>query len=149
VLVAEGGTASGYTLYIKNGKPAYEYNWFTQERYKIVSSASVTPGKNVVKMDFKYDGGGLSKGGLVTLYLNDKKVGEGRVEKTVPARFSADETFDTGLDSASPVSADYKAPFKFPGTVNKVEIDIEPANLSLADQKALEIAALHALINRE
>jgi arylsulfatase len=60
-----------------------------------------TPGTNVIKVDFKYDGGGIAKGGLVTLYLNGKKVGEGRVDKTA-GRFSADETFDTGFDSASP-----------------------------------------------
>ncbi len=117
VIVAKGGVAGGYTLFIKQGKPRFEYNWYTQERYKIASSASVTPSKNVVKIDFKYDGGGIAKGGLVALYLNGKKVGEGRVEKTEPAgRFSADETFDTGFDSASPVSADYKSPFPFPGT---------------------------------
>jgi arylsulfatase A-like enzyme len=150
VIVAKGGVAGGYTLFIKQGKPRFEYNWYTQERYKIASSASVTPGKNVVKVDFKYDGGGIAKGGLVTLYLNDKKVGEGRVEKTEPAgRFSADETFDTGFDSASPVSADYKSPFPFSGTVNKVEIDVAPANLSQADLKKLEVAQLRALLGRE
>ena len=103
VIVAKGGVAGGYTLFVKQGKPRFEYNWYTQERYKIASSAPVAPGKNVVKVDFKYDG----EGGLVTLYLNGKKIGEGRVDKTEPAgRFSADETFDTGFDSASPVSAD-------------------------------------------
>jgi len=149
VLVAEGGTAGGFALYIKNEKPTYEYNWITQERYKITSSVPVSPGKNVVRMEFKYDGGGVAKGGLVTLYLNDKKVGEGRVEKTIPARFTADETFDTGLDSASPVSADYQSPFKFPGTINKVEIDVQPANLSEADRKKIEIAQLRAIFARE
>ena len=150
VIVAKGGVAGGYTLFIKQGKPRFEYNWYTQERYKIASSASVTPGKNVIKVDFKYDGGGIGKGGLVTLYLNDKKVGEGRVEKTeVAGRFSADETFDTGFDSASPVSADYKSPFSFPGTVNKVEIDIAPTNLSQSDRKKIEIAQVRALLTRE
>jgi arylsulfatase len=149
VIVAAGGVVGGYTLYIKHGKPTYEYNWFTQARYKITSSASVAPGKNVIKVDFKYDGGGIGKGGLVTLYLNDKKVGEGRVDKTEPARFSPDETFDTGQDSASPVSADYQSPFRFPGTIDKVEIDIAPANLSQTEVKKIEVAMLHALFARE
>jgi arylsulfatase len=149
VIVANGGVSAGYTLFIKNGKPTYEYNWFTQERYKIRSSDTIKPSKNVIKVDFKYDGGGLAKGGTVTLYLNDKKVGEGRVEKTVVARFSADETFDTGFDSASPVSDEYKSPFKFPGTINKVEIDIQPANLSQADKKRLDIAEVQALMGRQ
>jgi len=148
-IVAEGGTAGGFALYIKNGKPTYEYNWFTQQRYKITSSAAVVPGKNVIRMEFKYDGGGVGKGGLVTLYLNDKKVGEGRVEKTNPARFTADETFDTGMDSGSPVSEDYQSPFKFPGTVEKVEVDVEPANLSQGDIKKVELAMLRAAFGRE
>jgi hypothetical protein len=150
VIVAKGGVAGGWTLFIKQGKPRFEYNWYTQQRYKIASSASVTPGKNVVKVDFKYDGGGIAKGGLVTLYLNDKKVGEGRVDKTEPAgRFSADETLDTGFDSASPVSADYKSPFPFPGVVDKVEIDVEPANLSETDLRRIELAQVQAIFARE
>jgi arylsulfatase len=149
VIVANGGFSGGYAIYIKHGKPTYEYNWFAIDRYKITSSAAVTPGKNVIKVDFKYDGGGPAKGGLVTLYLNDKKVGEGRVEKTVLARFSADEAFDTGMDSASPVSDEYQSPYRFPGTVEKVEIDITPANLAEADRKKLELALLRGVMNRQ
>jgi arylsulfatase len=149
VIVANGGVSAGYAIFIKNGKPTFEYNWFTQARYKIRSSDSIRLGKNVIKVEFKYDGGGTGKGGVATLYLNDKKVGEGRVDKTVVGRFSADETFDTGFDSASPVSDEYKSPFKFPGTVNKVEIDIEPANLSQADIKRIELAMLRAAFGRE
>jgi arylsulfatase A-like enzyme len=150
VIVAKGGVAGGYTLFIKQGRPKFEYNWYAQERYKIASSEAVVPGRNVVKVDFKYDGGGIAKGGLVMLYLNDKKVGEGRVEKTEPAgRFSADETFDTGFDSASPVSDEYRSPFKFPGTVNRVEIDIEPANLSQEDAKKIEETKMRLAFGRE
>jgi len=149
VIVANGGVSAGFALFIKNGKPVYEYNWFTQERYKIRSSETIKPGRNVIKVDFKYDGGGIAKGGYVTLYLNDKKVGEGRVDKTVPARFSADESFDTGFDSASPVSDEYKSPFKFPGVVDKIEIDLGPSSLSQADLKKIELAMLKADFNRE
>ena len=53
------------------------------------------------------------------------------------------------MDSASPVSADYQSPFRFSGVVNKVEIDITPANLSQADQKKVEVAMLHAILNRQ
>jgi arylsulfatase len=72
--------------------------------------------------------------------VNDKKVGDGRVEKTVPVRFSADETFDIGMDTGSPVSADYESPFPFTGTLKKVEIDLAPANLSAEDQKMIREA---------
>ena len=65
------------------------------------------PGEHQLRMEFTYDGGGLGKGGDVTLYVDGDKVGEGRVEHTVPMVFSADETTDLGRDSATPVSDDH------------------------------------------
>jgi arylsulfatase len=88
-------------------------------------------------MEFKYDGGGIAKGGTVTLFVNDKKVGEGRIDRTEPVRFSANETFDTGLDSASPVSTEYQPPFRYTGTLKKVEIDVAPLQLSATDREKL------------
>jgi hypothetical protein len=95
----------------------------------------------MIRVEFKYDGGGIGKGGAVTLYVNDKKTGEGRVEKTVPARFSADETFDVGMDTGSPVSADYSAPNKFTGTLKKVNIRLDESPLSAADEES--VPAMH------
>ena len=141
VLVAAGGTVGGYTLYVKDGKPTYEYNWFSQARYRVTSSEKLPAGKSVIRVEFKYDGGGLAKGGTVTLFINDKKVGSGRVEKTIFARFSADETFDTGLDTGSPVSDQYSSPNTFTGTYNRIEIDIAPTNLSAKELKRIEQAA--------
>jgi hypothetical protein len=69
------------------------------------------------KNRLKYDGGGLDNSGTVTLFINDKKVGRGRVDKTIYGRFSADETFDIGLDSGSPVSNFYQSPFRFTGAI--------------------------------
>jgi len=68
----------------------------------------------------------LERGGKIELYVNDKKVGQGRVDKTVPGRFSADETFDVGMDTGSPVSADYKSPNPFTGKIKKVTFDLMP-----------------------
>ena len=77
-------------------------------------------------MEFKYDGGGLAKGGDVSLYLDGKKFGEGRIEKTVPMAFSADETCDVGSEGGAPVSPDYgPTGNKFSGKVNWVQIDVE------------------------
>lgn len=135
VLVAAGGIVGGYTLYIKDGKPIYEYNWFTQSRYKIASSERLKPGESTIRVDFKYDGGGVGKGGTVSLFLNDKKVAEGRVDKTVPGRFSADETFDIGMDTGSPVSADYAAPNRFTGTLKQVNISLAASTLSSEEKK--------------
>src|SRR4029078_2928004 len=98
VLVAEGGTAGGYTLYIQDGKPVYEYNYAAHDRYKVAGSATLLPGPAVIRLDFKYDGSGIGKGGVATLLVNDQKVGEGRIDKTVPSRFGA-EICDVGMDN--------------------------------------------------
>jgi hypothetical protein len=138
VLVAAGGVVGGYSLFCRNGVLYYEYNYFSQNRYRVSATAQLPSGKSVVRMEFQYDGGGLGKGGTVTLFINDKAVGRGRVEKTVPLRFSADETFDTGMDTGSPVSVAYQSPAEFNGKISKVTVDIAPAKLTPVDQQELE-----------
>ena len=96
-------------------------------------------------MEFAYDGGGLAKGGTVSLYLDGDKVGEGRVGATVPLIFSADETADIGRDTASPVSDDYEGESSvFTGTVNWVQIDLgedaEDADHLIAPEERLRVA---------
>jgi arylsulfatase len=125
VLVAAGGLVGGYALYVKGRKPVYEYNWFSQAHFKVTSSQLLPEGPATIRVEFLSDGG-VGKGGKVELYINDKKVGEGRVDKTVPGRFSADETFDIGMDTGSPVSADYKSPNVFGGSIKKVAFDLAP-----------------------
>jgi hypothetical protein len=124
VLVAAGGLVGGYSLYLKDRKPVYEYNWFTQGRYRVASPQALAAGPASIRVEFVSDGG-VGKGGKVDLYVNDKKVAEGRVDKTVPVRYSADETFDIGMDTGSPVSPDYQSPNAFTGTLKKVTIDLK------------------------
>ncbi|MDY7019730.1 MAG: arylsulfatase, partial [Cyanobacteriota bacterium] len=124
VIVALGGTTGGYTLFIKDDKLTYDYNWFDLERTAITSSTEVPTGKVNVRFDFKYDGDGAGKGGTGTLFINNRKVAEERINKTVPGRFGVD-TFGVGLDSQAPVSTAYKPPFKFTGEIEKVTIDIK------------------------
>ena len=107
VIIAQGGAFAGWSLYAKDGRPKYCYNLLGLQRFKIEADAAIPPGTHQVRMEFAYDGGGLAKGGTVTLYLDGDQVGEGRVEATVPMIFSADETADVGRDTASPVSDDY------------------------------------------
>jgi arylsulfatase len=140
VLVAAGGTVGGYALFVKDGKLRYEYNYFTVERSKIAAKDKLTPGKHTIRFEFKYDGGGVGKGGTGTLFVDDKEVGKGRIKKTILGRFSADETFDTGEDTGSPVSDLYKAPFGFRGKIKKVEIDLAPEKLAAADVEKLKKA---------
>ncbi len=136
VLVAEGGVNGGYVLYVKDGRPTYEYNYGIQTRSKVTGPLALAPGPNVIRMDFRYDGGGLGKGGTVALLVNDKKVGDGRLEKTAWGRFTG-EDFDIGEDTGSPVSADYISPNRFTGTLKKVEIVTQPPSLSAADRETL------------
>jgi arylsulfatase len=147
VLVAEGGAAGGYTLYIKDGKPVYEYNYFAHERYKVASSESLSPGPAVIRVDFKYDGG-IGKGGTLALFINDKKVGEGRIEKTCPGRFGA-ESFDVGMDNGSPVSEAYQPPFAYEGIIKKVTINIQPSTLSVSEQQVIRDAERAAALTIE
>jgi arylsulfatase len=137
VIVAEGGASAGFAMYVHGGKLVYHYNWFDDTRYTITSDVSVPPGKSTVKFDFAYDGGGVGKGGTGTLYINGKKVGEGRIEKTVAGRFGID-TFGVGMDTGSPVSNSYKPPFAFNGQIEKVEIILVGEKPNASDQELLD-----------
>ena len=128
VIVALGGHIGGWSLYAKNGKLKYCYNFFGLDRYVTESTGEVPAGTHQVRMEFDYDGGGVSKGGKVTLYIDGEPVGEGRVERTEPFLFSTDETLDVGYEAGSPVTPDYpERGTKFSGKVSWVEIDIDEA----------------------
>jgi arylsulfatase len=128
VIVAQGGAFGGFSLYLHEGKPAYCYNLFGLQRFKVYGDQAVPAGEHQVRMEFAYDGGGLAKGGAVTLFVDGAKVGEGRVDGTVPMLFSADETTDVGSDSATPVSDDYgPRDSAFTGRVRWVQLDIDEA----------------------
>jgi len=147
VLVAAGGVVGGYTLFVKDGKPTYEYNWFTEARYRITGSQPLPAGPCTIRVLFEYDGGGIGKGGSVVMSVNDKEVAKGRVEHTVPARYSADETFDVGRDTGSPVSSEYESPFPYRGVLKKVEISLGDQRLTPEEATAIrdmEAAAAQA-----
>ena len=111
---------------MKAGKPVYVYNFIGLQRTSVASPQAVPAGKSTIRLEFAYDGGGLGKGGLATIYVNDKKVVEGRIERTQPMIFSADETADVGEDDATPVTEDYKAyDNKFTGKIRKVTVDVK------------------------
>jgi len=123
VIIAMGGITGGFSLYCKNGKLKYCYNFFGLQSYVIEGKDAIPAGQHQVRMEFAYDGGGVAKGGDVTLYLDGKECGQGRVERTEPQLFSADETCDIGNEFGSAVTKDYSSR-KFNGTVNWVEIDL-------------------------
>ena len=132
VIVHQGGAFGGWSLYAKDGKPVYCYNLFGLRRFKVEGQVPIPVGEHQVRMEFAYDGGGLGKGGAVTLYLDGNKIGDGRVDATVPLVFSADETTDVGRDTGTPVSDDYgQRDSIFSGRVRWVQIDLAEAGENL------------------
>jgi arylsulfatase len=125
VLIAQGGAFGGWALYVHEGAAAYCYNLFGLQQFKVHGSAPISAGEHQVRAEFAYDGGGLGKGGNVTLFLDGAPVGQGRVDATVPMVFSADETTDLGSDTATPVSDDYSPEHsRFTGRIAWVQIDL-------------------------
>jgi arylsulfatase len=128
VIVAQGGAFGGWALYAKDGGLRYCHNFIGLQRFIVAAEGRLPAGTHQVRMEFAYDGGGLAKGGDVTLYLDGEHIGAGRVEATVPFIYSGDETTDLGQDTASPVSDDYTPKESvFNGSVSWVQIDIGEA----------------------
>ncbi len=125
-VIAQGGRFGGWSLYVKDGVPAYDYNFLGMQRASIQASKPLPAGKIKLRFEFVYDGGGLGKGGQGTLYVNDEKVGEGRIERTQPMIFSADETADVGIDLGTPVveaiGSEHRSAFT--GGIDKVTVQV-------------------------
>jgi arylsulfatase len=142
ILLTHGGRFSGYGLYLLQGRPVFTYNLAGVARYSVAGPDTLSPGKHIILFDFKYDGGGLAKGGVGTLQVDGKTVATGRIERTLPFRISGDETLDCGEDTGTPVSEDYQVPFRFTGDLKKVTIDLTPENLSAEDERKLREAKI-------
>jgi arylsulfatase len=125
-ILAQGGRFGGWSLYVKDGKPGYDYNFLGLQRTSIVAANTLAPGKATLRFEFAYDGGGPAKGGTGTLYVNDAKVAEGRIEATQPGLFSADETADVGIDLGTPVveaiGSEHRS--KFNGRIPRVTVAV-------------------------
>jgi arylsulfatase A-like enzyme len=126
-IIVQGGRFGGWALYVKDGVPAYDYNFLGLERFTIAATDKLKPGKSTIRFEFAYDGGGLGKGGGGTLFVNGQKVAEGRIERTQPMIFSADETADVGIDLATPVveAIGSEAKSRFRGRIPKVTVQVQ------------------------
>jgi arylsulfatase len=125
VIVTQGGQVGGWSLYVHDGRLTYCYNFFGIRYFIVPADVPLPAGRHQVRMEFAYDGGGLAKGGDVTLYCDAEPVGTGRVEMTIPMGFSADEACDVGSDTGSPTSTDYgPTGNRFTGRIDWVQIDI-------------------------
>ncbi len=126
VIIAQAGRFGGWSLYLKDGKPTYAYNYLGLKTEKIVSNKPIPAGKATIRFEFTYDGGGLGKGGAGTIVVNGEKAATGRLERTQAMIFSADEGVDVGLDGETNVTDDYKeGDNHFTGKIQKVTVELK------------------------
>ena len=124
VVLSQAGQTGGWSLYVKDGKPKYAYNWLAREMYTIEGDEPLPSGEVILDFEFDYDGGGLNNGATGRLSVNGEQVAQGRIHKTMGAIYSlAGETADVGVDAWSPVTDDYD-PWDnaFTGTIRKITI---------------------------
>jgi arylsulfatase len=127
-LLVQGGRYGGWSLHMRDGKPAYEYNWLGLERFVIESPTELPEGPATIVLAFTYDGGGMGKGGAAKLSVNGKQVAEGRIGQTQGFIFSADETADVGLDNQTPVALGIgygPTETTFSGRIEKITIEVK------------------------
>jgi len=125
VILCQGGRFGGWSLYMKDGKPAYAYNWVGLQRYTVAALQPMPAGKASLTFDFAYDGG-RGGGGKGTIYINGQKAAEGRIEHTHANIFSLDDNADVGVDEGTPVTDEYKAhDNKFTGKIHKVTVEVK------------------------
>jgi len=127
VILAQAGRFGGWSLYLKDGKPTYTYNFLGIKRFTIAGKQRLPAGKATIRYEFAYDGGGIGKGGTGTLFVNGRRVAEGRIDHTQGMIFSVEEGADVGRDGETPVIENYgiAAPYEFTGKIEKVTIDLK------------------------
>ena len=126
VIIAQAGRFGGWSLYLKDGKPIYTYNFLGLQEFRVAGDKALPPGKATIQYEFAYEGGGPGKGGVGTIVVNGEKVAEGRIERTQMSIFSADEGVDVGLDGETNVTTDYpEGDNKFTGKIKRVTVDLK------------------------
>ncbi len=139
MLVTEGGRFAGYGFYLLKGKPVFTYDMLNLERVKWEAPHALSPGNHTVAFDFKYDGGGIGKGGLGVLKVDGQDVVKRQISHTIPFIFQWDETFDVGVDTGTPVDDnDYQVPFRFTGKLAKLTVQLRPVPMKGADEAVVQ-----------
>jgi arylsulfatase len=128
VIISQGANIGGWSLYAKDGKLKYCYNWSGMKHFIVGSEKAIPAGQHQVRMEFAYAGGGLGKGGKATLFIDGKKAGEGEIGATLAMIFSADDGCDVGEDSGAAVSPEYKSgDNRFNGEIKGIQLAIADA----------------------
>jgi arylsulfatase len=145
VIIAQGGNIGGWCLYAKSGKLKYCYNLLGIQHFYVESGSAIPEGDHQVRMEFAYAGSGLGKGGAASLYVDGKKVGEGKIAATAAMIFSADDGCDIGQDTGAPVSEEYGPRGNaFNGRVKGVQLAIadaaDAAEHRITPEEAIRVA---------
>ena len=145
MIVTDGGRFGGYGLYLLKGKPVFDYNFFALEHFRWEGKQALSPGRHTIGFDFTYDGPGVAKGGTGVLKVDGQVVATRKIPHTVAFVFPADESFDVGIDTRTPVQdKDYQVPFAFNGKINKLTFNLGPSQLLAEDLEKVRAAAIKA-----
>jgi arylsulfatase len=125
-ILTVGGSDGGYGLYVRDNRPVFAGNFLGRSTTRVSSSTPLPAGPVKLRAQFAYDGGGMGKGGTMRLFVNGKKVGEGRIAETMPISLGLGGALDVGEDTGSAVDDSYTPPFRFGGTIRQVTVDLEP-----------------------
>ncbi|MGH8065489.1 MAG: arylsulfatase [Candidatus Entotheonellia bacterium] len=136
MIATEGGRWGGYGLYLHKGKPVFNYNLLMLGQFRWEGQQPLAAGKHTIVFDFTYDGPGIAKGGAGVLKVDGQDVATLKIPRTILFLLPADETFDVGVDTRTPVNdRDYQVPFRFNGTIDKVTFHLGPTQLAAEEQK--------------
>ncbi|HQR04556.1 MAG: arylsulfatase [Proteobacteria bacterium] len=128
VILAQGGRFGGYSLYVKDDRLHFAYNYLNVDHTRISSSTPLPTGRVILAAEFQYEGGRQpGAGGTVTLYADGKLIGTGKVPRTMARRISLSETFDVGFDATTPVTTDYTSPARFGPDLEQVRLRLGDA----------------------
>jgi arylsulfatase len=145
MIVTQGGRWGGYGLYLLKGKPVFNYNGLMVVQFRWEGEQPLAAGKHTIVFDFKYDGPGIAKGGTGVLKVDGKEVATRKIPRTIPFLLPADETFDIGSDTRTPVNdKDYQVPFPFNGKIDKLTFKLGPSQLTREDQRKVREALARA-----
>jgi hypothetical protein len=153
MIATDGGRFGGYALFLLKGKPVFVYNlldlkhtrWEGGVEARDWLGDSLKPGKHTIEFDFTYDGPGIAKGGTGVLKVDGRELAREKLEHTIPFLLPADETFDVGVDTRTPVDRSYEVPFRFTGKIDKLTFKLGPSQLTEEDTKKVDqsIAKAH------
>jgi arylsulfatase len=145
MIVTTGGRWGGYGLYLLKGKPVFNYNGLMLAQFRWEGQQPLAAGKHTIVFDFTYDGPGIAKGGAGVLKVDGQDVATLKIPRTIPFLLPADETFDVGSDTRTPVNDDdYQVPFRFNGKINKLTFNLGREQMTAEAQEAKQKALAKA-----